>query len=82
VILFPSDVERHPGWYHEGEVSDGRLRSEALALLAARERPLLFVLPRGLRASTALDAALRSLPVVPVASNVFVEVVEIPERRP
>ncbi len=82
VVLFPSDVERHPGWSHEEEISDGRLRSEALALLAAQERPRLFVLPRGLRASTALDAALRSLPVVPVASNAFVEVVEIPERRP
>jgi uncharacterized membrane protein len=78
VVLFPSDVERHRGWYREGGISDERLRSEAQALVAAPRRPRLFVLPRDLRASAALEAASRSLPVVPVASNAFVRVVEVP----
>ncbi len=82
VILFPSDVERHPGWYHEEEISEGRLRAEARALVSSPGRPRLVVLPRGLRASAALDEALASGTVTPVASNVFVDVVEIPEARP
>jgi hypothetical protein len=82
VFLFPSDVTRHRGWYHEEEISEGRLREEARALLAAPGRPRLVVLPRGLRASAALNAALGAEAVTPVASNVFVDVVEIPEGRP
>jgi len=82
VVLFPSEVERHRGWYHEEEISEGRLGAEAQALFAAPGRPRLVVLPRGLRATAALDAALESETVTPVASNVFVDVVGIPERRP
>lgn len=57
VVLFPSDVESHPGWYHEGGIPDARLAREALRTLSRESRPRFLVLPRGLRASAALRAA-------------------------
>jgi 4-amino-4-deoxy-L-arabinose transferase-like glycosyltransferase len=58
VVLFPSAVAAHPGWYREEEIQDETLRSEAEALLAAPSRPAVFVLPRGSRASQALASRL------------------------
>ncbi len=58
VVLFPSAAAAHPGWYDEAELQDAALAREADALLAAPERPTVFVLPRGSRASAALAARL------------------------
>jgi uncharacterized membrane protein len=58
VILFPSAVEAHPGWYHEGEISNATLAAEADTALSAPRAPTLFVLPRGSRASAAIASRL------------------------
>jgi uncharacterized membrane protein len=58
VVLFPSAVAAHPGWYHEEEISDARLAAEADAALAVPPSPTIFVLPRGSRASAALVSRL------------------------
>jgi len=78
VVLFPSDVARHRGWLDEAQLSPDRLAVEARGLLSSPSRPRLFVLPKGSRASAALGAALGPAQV-PVASNVLVDVVEVPE---
>lgn len=57
VLLFPSDVEAHPGWYHEDGIADARLVREAARALAREPRARFLVLPHGLRASAALRAA-------------------------
>jgi hypothetical protein len=54
VRLFPSDVERHPGWYAEQGVSPERMAREAGELVASCRPGDLFVLPRGSRASEIL----------------------------
>ncbi len=77
VVLFPSDVAQHRGWYAEGERDDRRYESEAAALVARREADL-FVLPLGSRAADALRAALAPRrPVLRLASPFF-EVVSAP----
>ena len=58
VVFFPSEVGRHPGWYEENEVPEVRLRDEAAFLVGRPDRPVIFVLPHGLRASAALRSAL------------------------
>jgi hypothetical protein len=58
VILFPSAVGAHPGWYHEGEIPNATLAAEADAILANPRAPTLFVLPHGSRASAAISARL------------------------
>jgi len=58
VVLFPSAVAAHPGWYREEEISDVRLAAEADVALAASRPPTIFVLPRGSRASNALASRL------------------------
>jgi hypothetical protein len=58
VILFPSAVAAHPGWYHEKELQDATLAAEAEAVLSAPRAPTLFVLPRGSRASAAITSRL------------------------
>jgi uncharacterized membrane protein len=79
VVLFPSDVARHRGWYTEdgGDGEGRRYESEAEALVARREAEL-FVLPFGSRAADALRAALAPRrPVRRLASPLF-EVVAAP----
>lgn len=56
-LVFPSDVERHPGWYHEGGVPAERLSAEAARALSGEKPPRFLVLPHGLRASEALRSA-------------------------
>ncbi len=58
VVLFPSAVAAHPGWYREEEISDVRLAAEADVALAASQPPTIFVLPRGSRASNSLASRL------------------------
>jgi hypothetical protein len=82
VVLFPSDVVRHRGWYHEEEAGSDRLLAEARALAASSSRPALFVLPRGSRAADALRAALGPLAPRPVAGSPLVEVLEVPGPSP
>jgi len=82
VVLFPSDVVRHRGWYHEEEAGSDRLLAEARALAASSSRPALFVLPRGSRAADALRAALGPLVPRPVAGSPLVEVLEVPGPSP
>jgi uncharacterized membrane protein len=76
VVLFPSSVAAHPGWYREEEITGDRLSADADAALASSPSPTIFVLPRGSRASAALAARLgaaRRLLASPI-----VDVVEIP----
>jgi hypothetical protein len=58
VALFPSAVAAHPGWYHEEEIPNATLASEANAVLSGLGAPTLFVLPRGSRASAAIASRL------------------------
>ncbi len=58
VVLFPSAVAAHPGWYREEEIQNATLAAEADAILSAPRAPTLFVLPHGLRASGALASRL------------------------
>jgi uncharacterized membrane protein len=75
VVLFPSAVAGHPGWYREEEISASQLAAEADAALAAPVLPTIFVLPRGSRASAALASRLG--PVRALATSPLVDVVEI-----
>jgi uncharacterized membrane protein len=74
VVLFPSSVAAHPGWYREEDLPDETLGREAAALLASPERPTVFVLPRGSRASAAL--ATRLGPARRLLASPLVDVVE------
>ena len=74
VVLFPSAVAAHPGWYREEEITDESLGREAAALLASPERPTVFVLPRTSRASAAL--ATRLGPARRLFASPLVDVVE------
>ena len=58
VVLFPSAVAAHPGWYHEGEIPNATLAAEADRVLSAPQAPTLFVLPHGSRASAAITSRL------------------------
>jgi len=58
VVLFPSAVAAHPGWYHEEDLRNATLAAEAEAILSAPRAPTLFVLPRGSRASAAIASRL------------------------
>ncbi len=79
VILFPSAVAAHPGWYREEEISGTRLAAEADAALAAPLSPTIFVLPRGSRASAALASRLG--PARSLVSSPLVDVMEIRAPR-
>ena len=74
VVFFPSSVTAHPGWYREEDLPDEALGLEATALLASPERPTVFVLPRGSRASAAL--ATRLGPARRLLASPLVDVVE------
>ena len=74
VVLFPSAVAAHPGWYREEEIPDETLAHEAEALLGLPSRPTVFVLPRGSRASAALASRLG--PVRRLLASPLVDVVE------
>lgn len=78
VVFFPSDVARHPGWYEEAEVPGERLAAEARALVAAEDRPGLFVLPHGLRASATLRSALDPLGPRRLARHPIADVLAVP----
>ncbi len=80
VVLFPSAVAAHPGWYHEEEIPDESLAREAAALLASPGRPTVFVLPRGSRASAAL--ATRLGPARRLLASPIVDVVETKTAAP
>jgi hypothetical protein len=58
VVLFPSAVAAHPGWYREEDLADDLLAREAGVLLASPSRPTVFILPHGSRASRALASRL------------------------
>ena len=58
VVLFPSAVAAHPGWYREEDLRDATLAAEAEAILSTPQAPTLFVLPRGSRASAAIASRL------------------------
>lgn len=79
IELFPSVIEEHPGWYREESLTDERLRAEARALMARSNRPELFILPRGHRASDALAAELaRFRPVTVGTIEPLIEVLAVP----
>ena len=82
VILFPSDVARHPGWYHEETVGRARLLVEARALAASPSRPGLFVLPAGSSAAAALRVAVEPLRPRPLARSAIVDVLEVASASP
>lgn len=82
VVLFPSDIARHPGWYREEEIESARLLTEARALVASPSRPALFVLPAGSLAAAALRAAVEPLRPRPLAANAFLDIVEAPNAPP
>ena len=79
VVLFPSAVAAHPGWYREEAISNTQLAAEADAALAAPVPPTIFVLPRGSRASAAIASRLG--PARRLFSSPLVDVVETPVRR-
>ena len=58
VTLFPSDVERHPGWYVDGLLPEGRARDEAAAVVGSVRRRTYFVLSPSTRAGRALAGRL------------------------
>lgn len=74
VVLFPSAVAAHRGWYREEEISPEALSGEAESLLASPSRPVIFVLPRGSRASAALASRLG--PARRLFASPLVDVVE------
>jgi hypothetical protein len=77
VVLFPSSVAAHPGWYREEDAGDETLAREAGALLARPSPPTVFVLPRGSRASAALASRLG-----PARRLVASPLVDVVETRP
>jgi 4-amino-4-deoxy-L-arabinose transferase-like glycosyltransferase len=78
VVLFPSDVARHPGWFQETESDAARLAAEARALVASPSPPGLYVLPKGSQTAAALRAELAPLGPHRIASSPFVEVLALP----
>lgn len=82
VVLFPSDVGRHPGWFSEGEVPEERLREEARALVTDRHRPEFLVLPRGSRASRFLEAEVVPGDATRVGVTPLLEVYRLRSIRP
>lgn len=74
VVLFPSAVAAHPGWYREDDMPDATLAREAARLLSSPARPRVFVLPRGSRASSALASRLG--PARRLLASPIVDVVE------
>lgn len=78
VVLFPSDVARHPGWLSEENLDAGRLAAEARALVASPSRPALYVLPKNSRSAEALRAELAPLGARPVASGPLADLVALP----
>jgi mannosyltransferase len=58
VTLFPSEVARHPGWYVEEGIGEGRLAEEAAAAVRGADARTHFVLSPRTRAGNALVAAL------------------------
>jgi hypothetical protein len=79
VVLFPSAVVAHPGWYREAEIPDAVLAAEAEAALSAASPPALFVLPRGSRASAALASRLGG--ARRLLSSPLLDVLEIPPKQ-
>ena len=65
VILFPSAVAAHPGWYREEEIPTKRSPARPRRSSRAHPRPTVFVLPRGSRASAALASRLGPGPPPP-----------------
>ncbi len=81
VMLFPSAVATHPGWYREEEIPDAVLAAEAEAAIASPSAPTLFVLPHGSRGSAAIASRLG--PSRRLLSTPLVDVVETkPVARP
>jgi hypothetical protein len=78
VVLFPSAVKAHPGWYREEDLPDTALRAEAAALLSGSggPPPSLFVLPRGSRASAALRERLDPSRSKRLVSTAYFEIIE------
>jgi hypothetical protein len=79
VVFFPAAVAAHPGWYRDEEIPREALSGEAEALLASPDRPTLYVLPRGFRASRALASRLAPLQPRRLLGNPLLDVVEIPD---
>jgi hypothetical protein len=74
VVLFPSAVAAHPGWYREEDTPVETLGTEAEALLVSPVQPSIFVLPRGSLASAALASRLG--PARRLLASPLVDVVE------
>lgn len=82
VVYFPSDVQRHPGWHDDRLPSAPVLRAEALAVTGRADRPDIYVLPHGARASRALRERLEPMGVRRIGYNPWVEVVGLPAASP
>lgn len=77
VASFPSEVERHPGWYDDAALPAERLAAEAAARLAGPDAPRFLVLPKGLSASEALRRAAGSRGGRTLGASPWFEVVEL-----
>jgi hypothetical protein len=78
VVYFPSDVRRHPGWHDDRVPVTPVLRAEARALIEGVDRPGVYVLPHGARASQALRERLNPLGARRIGYSAWVEVVALP----
>jgi hypothetical protein len=81
VVLFPSDVGRHPGWFSEDEVPDERLRNEARNLVTGTRRPEFLVLPRGSRAARSLQEEIAPGDATRVGATPLLEVYRLRPLR-
>jgi hypothetical protein len=82
VVYFPSDVRRHPGWHDDRVPATPVLRAEARAVTEGADRPDVYVLPHGARASQALRERLNPLGARRIGYSAWVEVVALPARAP
>lgn len=82
VLYFPSDVQRHPGWHDDRVPATPVLRAEARALTERADRPEVYVLPHGARASQALRERLSPLGARRIGYSAWVEVVALPAGVP
>ena len=74
VVLFPSDVVRHPGWYAEQDVPRERMAVEARDLLSSARPPDFYVLPLGSAAAEVLRAEVVGSGGEPVGQTPLLEV--------
>lgn len=78
VLVFPSDLDRHPGWYDEGGAPQDRLRAEASALSEAGAPPRWWIVPAGTRTAAPLRAEAARLGGQLLAATPYYEIWRVP----